>query len=529
MSAEITAVTATTAPLPTTGRATAVGGALVDLLQAQPLLDGGDTAPAQVLSLKQTGAAFELLLQISLGNGRQASVAVASAQPLLPGTQVSVAQPTPGSLALTVQQARGDAVASLTEIDTTKLPVGTLLQGKVMTAQLIQPGVWRSLVTLLNTAQAGATLTLDGPKPLRLGSLLSAQVQGSQQLALVPLSGRLDQLALSQQLSGQQARQGSLNGMLAGLASLLRQPTALPAAARAEAAALLASVPRLADLGDPRLLAQALQGSGAFMEPNLLAGLLPGAAPAPAPDLKSALLRLVAQLTPLLPAASGANPATPQATGSALGQTLPGYVRNALGLLGQVGAKPPTLDFPLPPRLLPGAAGDADIEQVLRLASAAIARLQSHQLTSLEQTGLNDQGRLQTTWQLEIPMRNLQDIVPLQVKLQREDLPEDDPEERRETPREGPARDKLWRLELAFDLASLGPLQVQAQLLHGNLSSELWAERPGTAHLISSQLHDLRARLLDCGLNVTDINCHHGTPPRGPRTQVQHRWVDETA
>jgi hypothetical protein len=523
MTGEITAVAAATAPVPTAGRAVALTGAMLDLLQAQPLLDSGETAPAQVLSLKQTGAAFELLLQVSLGNGRQASVAVASAQPLLPGTQVTVAQPTPGSLAVTVQQARGDAVASLTEIDTTKLPVGTLLQGKVITTQALQPGVWRSLVTLLNTAQAGATLTLDGPKPLRLGSLLSAQVQGSQQLALVPLSGRLDQLALSQQLSGQQARQGSLNGLLAGLASLLQQPAALPAATRAEAAALLASVPRLADLGDPRQLAQALQGSGAFMEPNLLAGL------APAPDLKSALLRLIAQLTPLLPASSGFNPATPEANVSLLAQNLPGYVRNALGLLGQVGAKPPPMDFPLPPRILPGAAGDGDIEQVLRLASAAIARLQSHQLASLEQTGVNDQGRLQTTWQLEIPMRNLQDIVPLQVKLQREDLPENDPEQRREAPREGPARDKLWRVELAFDLAPLGPLQVQAQLLHGSLSSELWAERPATARLIASQLHDLRARLLDCGLAVTEINCHHGTPPRGPSTQVQHRWVDDTA
>jgi hypothetical protein len=234
-------------------------------------------------------------------------------------------------------------------------------------------------------------------------------------------------------------------------------------------------------------------------------------------------------LKPLLPASSGFNPATPEANVSLLAQNLPGYVRNALGLLGQVGAKPPPMDFPLPPRILPGAAGDGDIEQVLRLASAAIARLQSHQLASLEQTGVNDQGRLQTTWQLEIPMRNLQDIVPLQVKLQREDLPEDDPEQRREAPREGPARDKLWRVELAFDLAPLGPLQVQAQLLHGSLSSELWAERPATARLIASQLHDLRARLLDCGLAVTEINCHHGTPPRGPSTQVQHRWVDDTA
>ncbi|MGH8465540.1 MAG: flagellar hook-length control protein FliK, partial [Pseudomonas sp.] len=72
-------------------------------------------------------------------------------------------------------------------------------------------------------------------------------------------------------------------------------------------------------------------------------------------------------------------------------------------------------------------------------------------------------------------------------------------------------------------------VQVQAHISQGALSSQLWAELPSTAQLIDSQLGNLRERLLARGLNVTELQCHHGTPPQGPRTRLEQRWVDETA
>ena len=83
--------------------------------------------------------------------------------------------------------------------------------------------------------------------------------------------------------------------------------------------------------------------------------------------------------------------------------------------------------------------------------------------------------------------------------------------------------------ELAFDLYPLGPLQVQAQLVRGSLSSQLWAEDPATARLVDSQLGVLRERLIASGLSVAELNCHHGTPPQGMRTHLEQRWVDENA
>ncbi|MCG6574614.1 flagellar hook-length control protein FliK [Pseudomonas sp. AF32] len=515
-------------PLPqatATTRTPVVNGELLKLLTpVEGLIRAGQTAQAEVLSLKQADQTFQLLLKLTLDSGRQATVQATSTQPLPQGTSLAVTQPSANNLAIAVQQAVASSVATLTRIDTTQMPVGTLLQGKVITSQALpqvpgQPAVYRSLVSLLNTAQAGATLDIDSPQPLRIGTLLSAQVQDAQTLKFVPLSNRQEQLAVSQQLATQVSRQGSLDSLMTVLQNLpATEDTGIEL--RAAVTRLLASLPDVQQLSTPKGLALALASSGVFLESKLLAGQPPTVAP----DLKGDLLKLIAQLTPALPASTNLGAIIAANT---LAQALPSFVRNALGTLGQVSAKPQPTSFPLPSRLLKEQDDEGDLEHLLRLAAAAVSRLQSHQLSSLEQTGLTDDGRLMSTWQLEIPMRNLQDIVPLQVKFQREETPPR--EQSNEHREERETRQQLWRVELAFDIEPLGPLQVQVQLLSGSLSSQLWAQRPYTASLIESNLAALRERLLTCGLNVGDLDCHLGTPPQGPKTRLEQRWVDETA
>ncbi|MDO7895386.1 flagellar hook-length control protein FliK [Pseudomonas citrulli] len=513
-------------PQPTaTTRTPVVSGELLKLLTpVEGLIGAGQTASAEVLSLKQADQTFQLLLKVTLESGRQTTVQATSTQPLPQGTSLAVTQPSATNLAVTVQQAIASSVATLTRIDTTQMPVGTLLQGKVLTSQPLpqlpgQPAVYRSLVSLLNTAQAGATLDIDSPQPLRIGTLLSAQVQDAQTLKFVPLSNRQEQLAVSQQLATQVSRQGSLDSLLNALQNLVPSDDT-GAELRAAVTRLLAGLPDVEQLSTPKGLAQAVVASGVFLESKLVAGLPSG----PAADMKSDLLKLIAQLTPALPASTNLGAIIAANT---LAQALPTFVRSALGMLGQVSAKPQPTNFPLPSRLLKEQDDEGDLEHLLRLAAAAVSRLQSHQLSSLEQTGLTPDGRLMSTWQLEIPMRNLQDIVPLQVKFQREETPpREHPDERRE---EREPKQQLWRMELAFDMEPLGPLQIQAQLLSGSLSSQLWAQRPYTASLIERNLAALRERLLDCGLNVGDLDCHLGIPPQGPKTRLEQRWVDETA
>ncbi|MGG3793521.1 flagellar hook-length control protein FliK [Pseudomonas paraversuta] len=509
---------------PTAVRPGITGGETLKLLQPLPGLIGpGQSAQAQVLSLKQGDAAFQLLLRLTLDSGRQTNVQVSSLQPLPLGTLLAVSQPGPGSLAISLQQALSSGVASLTRLDPQQLPAGSLLQGKVLTTQLLaqsagQPAVYRSMVTLINSALNGSTLTVDSPQPLRVGSLLSAQVQDAQTLNFVPLSGRQDQLAVAQQLAMQQGRQASLEGLLSALQKLPASNN-MPDALRASIDKLLASLPTPAELSNPKTLGAALLNSGAFLE----ARLLNGQTQALAPDMKATLLRLIAQILPGVPANSAFTPAMAV---SSQAQAMPTFVRNALGMLGQVSAKPQPGGFPLPKRGLPGGEDEDSLEHLLKLAAAAISRLQSHQLSSLEQSGRTADGNLLTTWQLEIPMRNAHDVVALQIKFQREDPGE---KQAQDTAESREVKDQLWRVELAFDLSPLGPLHVQAQLLRGNLSGQLWAQRASTAELIASQLGTLRQRLNDAGLSVTDLDCHQGIPPQGGHTPLEQRWVDETA
>src|SRR5476651_222397 len=217
-------------PLPQTTpavtRPLVVSGDLLKLLTPmEGLITPGQTANAEVLSLKQADQSFQLLLKVTLDSGRQTTVQATSTQPLPTGTNLAITQPSASNLAITVQQAIASSVAILTRIDTAQLPVGTLLQGKVLTSQVLpqtpgQPTVFRSLVSLLNTALSGSTLTIDSPQPLRIGTLLSALVQDTQTLKFLPLSNRQDQLAVSQQLNTQQSRQGSLDGLLSALQNL---------------------------------------------------------------------------------------------------------------------------------------------------------------------------------------------------------------------------------------------------------------------------------------------------------------------
>lgn len=491
----------------------------VKLLQPlEGLLSAGQTAKAEVVALKEVAQSFQLLLKLTLDNGKQTTVEASSSRPLNQGTALAVTALSDTRLLLALQTGNSKV---LTSLDLQQLPIGTLLQGKVEAREQLlqtktQEAVYKVLVSLLNTPLAGSKLSVETPLPLPIGSLLTAQVQGSQALNFLPLSGRLDQLVLGQQLATQQGRQGSLEGLLKNLQGLSQQ-NALPENLRASVDKLLGLLPEAGQLSTPKGLAQALENSGLFLEAKLLGGQtnnLPQ-------DLKANLLRLVAQLLPNLPTAT-ALPGTLGAasTATALAQALPALVRNALGTLGQANLRQQGLSFPLPSRLLQSMEGEADLEALLKLAAAAVSRLQTHQLSSLAQSQVTADGNLLTTWQLELPMRNQQDIVPLQIKLQREEQNNASKKEQKEV---------LWRLDLAFDLEPLGPLQVQAQLIRGSLSSQLWAERSHTAELIDHELGHLRERLLAAGLEVGELACRQGMPPQGPKTHVEQRWVDETA
>lgn len=487
------------------------------------LLPPGEKAQAEVISVRDTQVNFQLLLRLTLASGQQTLVSAESPQALPQGSTLQLSALSQTNLAAVLLTQGASGQAPLENLDLDLLPVGTLLQGKVEASQLIAQGkadqvIYKVLVSLLNTPLAGRQLSLESPHPLPLGSLLSARVQGENALQFLPLTSRLDQLDLSRQLTTQQGRQGSLEGLFSALQGSGRGQAMSPELRQA-VDKLLGALPDARQLGSAKGVAQAIQQSGVFLEAQLLRGAegLPQ-------DLKANLLRLIAQLVPAQNGTAAsvlANlPGNALAGANNLAQSLPAFVRNALGVLGQTGGRTPAISFPLPSRLAHQLEEDGDLESLLKLAAAAVSRLQTHQLSSLSQNEVLPDGTQLNTWQMEIPMRQQHQLVPLQVRIQQEERQASEREQARET---------LWRVELAFDLDPLGPVQAQATLSQGSIASQLWAERSSTASLIERELSHLRQRLNDAGLTVGELSCNLGKPPQGARTAVEQRWVDETA
>ena len=254
------------------------------------------------------------------------------------------------------------AVARIGEQGVDQLPIGTLLQGKVVGREQVaqaqtQQVIYKVVLSLLNTPLAGSKLSLETPLALPLGSLLSAQVQGSQALNFLPLSGRLDQLALSQQLGSQNNRQGSLEGLFSALQGL-RGNAEMSEGLRTSIDKLFGALPDAAQLSTAKGLAAALENSGILLESKLLGGqghALPN-------DLKANLLRLITQLLPNLP--SGTPLATASTASSALAQAMPALARDLLGNIGKASSRQQALNFPLPSRLLQAMEGEADLARM---------------------------------------------------------------------------------------------------------------------------------------------------------------------
>ncbi|WP_312600404.1 MULTISPECIES: flagellar hook-length control protein FliK [Pseudomonas] len=479
----------------------------ITLPTESPLLPG-ETAQAQVVALKQNLQSFQLLLQLTLANGRQLTLPAESTSPLPTGSLLNIMALSSTRLAVQIE---AKAETPLKSLDTKALPPGTLLQTRVVSSQpddaFERQMPFKSVVTLLNGALAGKQLIIESFNALKPGSLITVVVRDAQQVALVPSSGRLDQIELGQQLTAQFQRQGSLAQLFQALPLLTDSPTT-PGVLRDTLGQLLASVPEVEELKNPDVVKTLFERSGILLERHLISGeteRLPQ-------DYKTLLLRLIGQLSQTTTTST-----FPPQVGV---PNLPGSLRNALTALGQGNPKHAALSFPLPSRIVSSLLQEGmELEELLKLATAALSRLQTHQLSGVEQTQHYSDGSMLLTWQGELPMRNGERITCLQYKLQ-EERPSKSP---------GELRDSIWKLDLAFDLEPLGNMQVEAKLARGTLSSQFWAEQKETAALITYELEHFKERLLEAGLLVGELQCTLGKPVRGLRTHIEERWIDESA
>lgn len=472
-------------------------------------LNIGDSTQAQVLALRETQQTFQALLRLSLADGQYKTLEVKTNQPLMVGQTLNVTALSAQQLSFSLMPTHN--APPVTRIDTNVLPPGTLLEGKVTQVEPSAQGGFKMTVTVANSALAGQQLQIESPKSLPLNTVFTARIDGAQQLTFQPLNTRLEPLAIDQELQKQFNQQGSLGQLFKGLDGVANDgltPDALKTIKQ-----LLAGLPEFNALTDPKKLTQSLVNSGSQLENRLLGGALDPASQ----DMKAHLLRLIAQLAPMLP---NSNPTLAASQSALLSQALPSLLREQLLGNSQTQLREQAMRFPLPGRILQALDNPNDLGSLLRLAAAAVSRLQTHQLSSLGQTHTTHDGTQVTVWQLEVPARDQAHIVPLQIKFQHEE-PTHKKNDKQITP--------VWKIDLSFDLEPLGPLHIQASLQGSSISSQLWAQSDATAQLIDHELAHLRDRLLGIGLTVKDLTCHQGAPPEGEKTNLQQRWIDDLA
>lgn len=96
-------------------------GELLRLAQPQPgLMAPGETAQAEVISLRQVGQDFQLVLRLMQANGAQTQLQASASQPLPQGSQVTVSQTESNRLAIMLQQASSSQITTLTRLIPTR-------------------------------------------------------------------------------------------------------------------------------------------------------------------------------------------------------------------------------------------------------------------------------------------------------------------------------------------------------------------------------------------------------------------------
>lgn len=150
------------------------------------------------------------------------------------------------------------------------------------------------------------------------------------------------------------------------------------------------------------------------------------------------------------------------------------------------------------------------------LAKIQLQQIQtvSHQLTQ------TDQAQPTQSWQFEVPVRQGQDVHPLNIQLEQQWI--EDPQE--PTTKEV-RRVRQWNIMLSFNLPIVGQFYAQLHLLGESLSAKFWAENEATLQEAKIKLDSLKAQLESEGIQVTQLQCVPGLPPK-PKMSLSYSLVD---
>jgi len=443
--------------------------------------------------------------------------------------------------------------------------------------QLLQATVGRSEAGRILLQIGHRQVVAETSLPLKPGQQLNLRVLETGRLPVLRILPTLTDDPVADAVRQLLPRQAPLAPLLGMLASVARQPSPpLPPLVSEAIRQLVAQLAGTGQISSAAGLKKALQNSGVFLDERLRAAAADARPLQADMDFKTNLLRLI-NLVRNWPGSPQAQPARTAATPPRQhpdGGTSPTHARADTGPPAAAGRQPggettPPRGAGLPPERLqqllrpaapapdnsraaapaagtssspvpvagrpstpagaaqpipppplrgappqPQAVVNQDIELLSRLGTlrttllqqseAALARLQLSQLAAVPREG--ERGLIE--WLFDLPVRRGDDIDLWSVRIFRE---------AEQQPRRNRPRSDTWTVQLAFDLPGLGAMQAQVRLHNETVSARFWASNPDTVPLLEQHLHELRRSLLAAGLEVSDIDCCHGTlPAAGP-------------
>lgn len=143
----------------------------------------------------------------------------------------------------------------------------------------------------------------------------------------------------------------------------------------------------------------------------------------------------------------------------------------------------------------------------------SLAKIQLQQLHSINhELETKDSATPNASWQIEIPVKQHNDVHHLHMRIDREWVDEKNESEKSKSTN----KIKQWSVTLRFDLPTLGEFCAQLAVVNTQVSATLWAAREKTFGEVRDHIEGLRKQLEGEGIEVKYLQCMRGMPPEKP-------------
>ncbi len=399
-----------------------------------------------------------------------------------------------------VYQGTKDGAVSLLINQSSQFNPGLLLQ-------LTDKAIKNEIINNSQSVQVKTNLDLQPGQQLLL-QVIKNQSEVSFNLKHPPGESHIISQFINQRLTKQQA----LPALLASLKEIATQSnpanTFFTPKFKSQIDNVLQQFPTLSQLSSDKSVKNAIQNSGLYLESKILNSSVNS--PLSVTDLKASLSQLVtliknneAVLLPKLMTSESSfyKTISPESllktqTGSNVFFDLPANVTHA-----QV--QKTVFDsslFQLNNHLLLQS-------RILDQLEGVLSRIVINQLQTRE-------GGEQSFLNFEIPFRHNDQQEVLQLKI-REELKQ----------KEGKQGNKIWTVNLAFELKSLGGIRIYITLDKQDIAIQFWTENKQSQQLFQKYFHLLSERLTEADFTISQLAAFHGIPEEAEKELSNHQFI----